>query len=286
MISIKKDFDSPPAKLVESNRNTQLLDALTTKNKHKFNSSIYRKTTIEALKLLYNNKCAYCESDGSASAPFQVEHFRPKAKTEEDDNHNGYYWLAYEWSNLILGCSSCNRAKGNYFPVKGTRIVKPLVDEFTSLPLTNYLKIDSDELKGEEAILLNPEIDEVENHFYFIPNGEVVGIDNRGKVTIEKLQLNRQPLRIWRKKIVDSYLDEMQRILTDFGLGRIKMRECQYAMKQVFIRIALQQNPKTPYSRFGFFMFNKFEIFFANQLKNKQREAVLKFFDLFKRGEL
>ena len=80
MISIKKDFDTPPEKLVQSKRNDQIKDALITKNEHKFKSSIYRKTTIDALETLYNFKCAYCESDTSAGAPFQVEHFRPKAK--------------------------------------------------------------------------------------------------------------------------------------------------------------------------------------------------------------
>lgn len=96
MISIKKDFDSPPEKLLNSKRDLQIRDALNTKNKHKFRSSIYRKTTIEVLENLYHFKCAYCESDTSAGAPFQVEHFRPKAKTEGDLDHFGYYWLACE----------------------------------------------------------------------------------------------------------------------------------------------------------------------------------------------
>lgn len=285
MISIKKDFDTPPEKLVQSKRNDQIKDALINKNEHKFKSSIYRKTTIEALETLYNFKCAYCETDTSAGAPFQVEHFRPKAKTEGDAIHKGYYWLAYEWSNLTLGCSACNNAKKNHFPIKGNRISEPLLDA-TGFPLPTYLNIDSDELKGEQAVLLNPEIDIVENHFYFTPDGKIVGIDERGKTTIEKLKLNRKRLVFWRKKLLDDYLKAIKNILEDFLTKQRDIDQCRYAIKLEFEKITLQQNPEKQYSRFGFFMFNKFEFFFANQLETKQKEAILKFFELFKQGEL
>ncbi len=285
MISIKKDFDTPPERLVQSNRIAQIKDALITKNEHKFKSSIYRKTTIEALETLYNHKCAYCETDTSAGAPFQVEHFRPKAKTEGDTTHNGYYWLAYEWSNLTLGCSACNNAKKNHFPVQGGRITEPILDA-TNFPLPNYFRIDSDELKNEQAVLLNPEIDVVENHFYFTPNGEIVGRDERGKETINKLKLNRKRLVFWRKKLLDDYLKAIKNILEDFLTHQIDIEQCRYAIKLEFAKITLQQNPDKTYSRFGFFMFNKFEFFFANQLEAKQKEAILKFFELFKQGEL
>lgn len=285
MISVKKNFDAPPDKLIKKGL-IQIKDALINKNKHDFKDSVYRDTTIEVLKLLYKNKCAYCESDGSASAPFQVEHFRPKAKITGDTNHKGYYWLAYEWSNLILSCSSCNNAKGNHFPVKGVRVFDPILEDITNLPLNIYSRVDSDIFKNEEAILLNPEIDDVESCFYFLPNGEIVGINEQGKGTIDKLNLNRLPLKTWRKKIVDVYLNEMQEILDDLDYQKITPKECRYAIKRVFNRIEVHQSSEKPYSRFGFFMFNKFEIFFANQLDMKQRDAILKFFDLYKRGEL
>lgn len=285
MISIKKDFDTPPEKLVQSKRIDQIKDALVTKNEHKFKSSIYRKTTIEALETLYNFKCAYCETDTSAGAPFQVEHFRPKAKIEDDAAHKGYYWLAYEWSNLTLGCSACNNAKKNHFPIKGNRINDPLLDS-AGFPLPSYLSINSNELKGEQAILLNPEIDIVENHFYFTPDGKIAGLDERGKITIEKLKLNRKRLVFWRKKLLDDYLKALKNILEDFLAKQIDIDQCRYAIRLEFEKITLQQNPEKQYSRFGFFMFNKFEFFFANQLESKQKEAILKFFDLFKRGEL
>lgn len=76
-------------------------------------------------------KCWYCEAK-SNRAPFDVDHFRPKLGITVDGvkvvGHNGYYWLAYEWSNFRLSCQRCNRpekddadtlhGKANEFPIQ------------------------------------------------------------------------------------------------------------------------------------------------------------------------
>ena len=43
------------------------------------------------LDLLFHGKCAYCETFYSASAPVDVEHYRPKGAVSEDPSHPGYY---------------------------------------------------------------------------------------------------------------------------------------------------------------------------------------------------
>lgn len=77
------------------------------------------------------HKCWYCEA-GSARAPFDVDHFRPKLGITVDGSvlagHTGYYWLAYEWWNFRLSCQRCNRpekndadvlhGKANEFPIR------------------------------------------------------------------------------------------------------------------------------------------------------------------------
>ncbi|PWK27136.1 uncharacterized protein (TIGR02646 family) [Arcicella aurantiaca] len=289
MISISKDFKNPPKKLLDSKRNDLIKDSLITKNKHKFNGSVYRKTTIEALEALYNHKCAYCETDTSAGAPLQVEHFRPKAKVdniEEDPEHYGYYWLAYEWSNLTLGCSKCNNAKKNHFPITGNRLSEPISFDANGLPTDKYLQLNSETLLAEKPVLLNPEIDEVEKHFYFLPNGEIKGLSDRGQQTIEILKLNRNRLIFWRKKLVDDCLNDISNTLEDFIAKRINIETCQYYIRNIFSKIAQQQHPSKQYSRFDFFMFSKFEIFFGNQLQPKQRQAVMRFFEMYREGTL
>jgi uncharacterized protein (TIGR02646 family) len=285
MISIKKDFKHPPQLLVESQRNNHIKDALITKNKHNFNGSIYRDKTKSALKTLYKHKCAYCETDTTAGAPLQVEHFRPKAGIMGDSTHYGYYWIAYEWSNLTLGCSICNRKKGINFPIFGTRILEPQLGA-DGLPTSDYLSLNSAIMLNEQSVLLNPEIDKVEKHFYFLPNGEIKGVGERGEKTIEILDLNRQRLVLGRRKIWDDYANDIKVILKDFRTKKSNKVTFKTEIKRVFKKILFHKSPNNEYSRFGYFIFDKFEIFAANKFKDKQLEAILKFFELFKQGKL
>lgn len=76
----------------------------------------------ERLRADQHDKCCYCESYLSSTSYGDVEHFRPKAGYQQDaadDLHKpGYYWLAYEWSNLYFACQLCNqRYKVNLFPL-------------------------------------------------------------------------------------------------------------------------------------------------------------------------
>ena len=56
-------------------------------------------------------RCAYCEGRNSAGEFGDAEHYRPKGEVTENRkpiSHPGYYWLAYEWYNLLLSCKKCN----------------------------------------------------------------------------------------------------------------------------------------------------------------------------------
>lgn len=88
-----------------------------------FDRSIYGHHTVkEALLSAQHGKCCFCESKVRHVASGDVEHFRPKAavRQSEDDplDAPGYYWLAYDWSNLFFCCERCNRRhKANLFPL-------------------------------------------------------------------------------------------------------------------------------------------------------------------------
>jgi len=280
MISVKKDFATLPDKLSKSKRSELILDSITTKNNHKFKSAVYRDTALEVLETLYNHKCAYCETDTSAGAPMQVEHFRPKAKVTEDATHFGYYWLAYEWSNLILSCSKCNRNKANFFPVTGNRILDPIIG-VDGLPTDESKLINSVSFIDEGALLLNPEIDSVETHFIFKPNGEIVGLNSQANETIRICGLNRKELVFKRLTILNDFTSDIKRVLTDLISKNIKPEAGRYSLKNIFEKLALLQDPKKEYSRFGHFMFYKFEIFIADSLEQKQQEAITKLFAQF-----
>ena len=66
-----------------------------------------------------HGKCCYCERKRDKREA-DVEHFRPKAEVKEaGENHQGYWWLAYSWENLLIACKTCNQEyKKSKFPLK------------------------------------------------------------------------------------------------------------------------------------------------------------------------
>lgn len=148
-----------------------------------------------ALKVLYPDKCAYCESNSEVVASLQVEHYRPKKKVTEEVSHRGYYWLAWEWTNLVYACARCNQGgtgKGFKFPIAGTRCTEePKLNNELDYEQFNASHAT---LTGEQPLLLHPEIDNPEEHLTCEIDGKLRGLTTRGTRTIEICGLNRSPL--------------------------------------------------------------------------------------------
>lgn len=93
------------------------------KEKFDFNRGIYAHDDVkEALRLSHHGKCCYCESHIEHVGWSNVEHWRPKGAVRQAEDSDllrpGYYWLAYEWSNLLLSCQKCNTGfKKDLFPL-------------------------------------------------------------------------------------------------------------------------------------------------------------------------
>lgn len=287
MISVKKDYNNPPAGLNTKGCQNQIKKALIEKDNHNFSSYYYRDATYDVLKTqIYHSKCGYCETDTTAGAALQVDHYRPKKRIYDDSSHTGYYWLAYEWSNLILVCSACNSKKSNQFPLEltGKRVTQPPLD-CQGLD-KNACQANSAMMAAEKPLLLNPEIDKPELHLVFLPNGEIIEKTQRGKKTKEICDLNRDDLVIARKTIVDNFLAEIRDDLNEFKNKRIDKKTLRHSLKKIFIRIFKNLSPTQPYSRLAWFMFHKFEIFFVKPLDKKQQQLVKQAFQLFKEGKL
>lgn len=173
-----------------------------------------------SLRKLYKNKCAYCEA---VSYTPDVEHYRPKKEVKgQQPNKHGYYWLCYEWTNLLPACYECNsrRGKGNKFPITSTnqRVVNPsIVNKRLNF---DDCKLDSQILGSEVSLLLHPEIDNVEEFLRVQWNGRLIGLDGRngkGNTTIRTCDLNRGNLIYARKAIIDEAVKD---ILSTFLLHR------------------------------------------------------------------
>src|SRR5215468_8122036 len=100
----------------------ELLEKFSPEKKIKFKDDFYKRYMVY-LNRLFRNKCAYCEEKLSGQ-PGDVEHFRPKGRVCDatfrqvfidhprwgrNIAHPGYYWLAYDWDNLLPSCADCNR---------------------------------------------------------------------------------------------------------------------------------------------------------------------------------
>lgn len=171
------------------------------------------------LEKLFHDKCAYCEANhGSGHAP-HVEHYRPKLAVTEARNvvaHPGYFWLAYEWENLILSCNNCNGphpsmkdgveeshpGKWNEFKIRGRRVSEPSDDPAKW----------QEDLKAEEPLLLHPYFDNPPEHLYFNEDGTVHHLTDKGEETIEVCELNRMKLVEARKRAREKVYRRIDRI--------------------------------------------------------------------------
>ena len=62
------------------------------------------------LAALSKEKCWYSESLNPTSDK-NVDHFRPKRRVEEDQTHEGYWWLAFTARNFRFASQWCNQRR-------------------------------------------------------------------------------------------------------------------------------------------------------------------------------
>ena len=115
---IKIERESPPEDTVLDRRKEEELKELkelVEKGELKsssFNNKLWSNDTVKSfLHKSQHRKCCYCERKRDQKIDSDVEHFRPKSEVKENSGHPGYWWLAYEWNNLLISCKTCNVGK-------------------------------------------------------------------------------------------------------------------------------------------------------------------------------
>jgi len=277
MICIKKDSIKKPIILDDNWINSKLLEIKDKLRPGKFITNKYNDDDVKnALNQLYHNKCAYCEGQtNTAKFTSRIDHYRPKNGIKGVANHNGYYWLGYEWTNLLPTCEKCNINKSNQFPLKNgetSRISDNLQKE--GFLFNNEFLIENfviSKIIKEQRLLLNPEIDDVNKHLYFLPTGEIKHLTEEGEKTIEVYGLNRSSLIYERKKIVDEMVRELISIFVRYNDFNLRLEE--------FFDERLKSNAKLEYSRFRFFICEFFDFFIINrfvELELSRHSEILK----------
>lgn len=165
----------------------------------------------------FYGKCAYCESDILVNHPGDIEHWRPKNRVTDENGdsitipagdgtstpHPGYYWLAYEWRNLLFACEDCNRpstaktgrriGKWDQFPVRGFRASR-----------------EGDEDR-EEPLLINPVEEDPSDHLEIDETGVFVAKTDRGQACIDMFGLNvREALVNARRECIKNTSNQLQ----------------------------------------------------------------------------
>lgn len=80
----------------------------------------YRHAAIKAaLREETGWKCVYCESKIGHNTPGDIEHKVPSSKEKN---------LHFDWSNLTVACTECNRRKSDYYE-KGAEFLDPYSDD-------------------------------------------------------------------------------------------------------------------------------------------------------------
>jgi len=161
----------------------------------------------------FRGRCVYCETSIEESRqPGHLDHFRPKGSVRDRSSaqditisingtavsHPGYYWLCYDWRNLLPTCHECNSpstgrtgekfGKHDFFPIEDEhkRAAQP-GDESTETPL-----------------LINPLEEEPATHLYMDKTGTMFHRTEKGRTSIETFGLNDEGLLTARKKVYDD----------------------------------------------------------------------------------
>src|SRR5262249_16385955 len=122
-------------------------------DKRVYGASVVKDSLLEA----QNNKCAYCEATFRDTSFGAVEHYRPKKFAQqgpgEEKEYPGYYWLAYDWHNLLVSCEVCNTThKQNYFPLANP---------------TERARSHLEDVSKERPLLIHPAIQDPREHIRF-----------------------------------------------------------------------------------------------------------------------
>ena len=202
-------------------------------------SALYRRKSIKKAFYFskdgpFHGKCAYCECYLADFQRGDVEHFRPKKAVSDAFGqsvpHPGYYWLAYNWRNLLPSCQMCNQltevkdqviGKGTRFPVMGTHATTP------------------ETVIEEEPLLIHPAIENPGDHLFVDPNtGMMLAKTARGEMCIDIFGLNlRDRLPEGRKKaanavranVIELLLNPAAKETVEGEIKSVQQGACEYA---------------------------------------------------------
>ena len=179
----------------------------------------------------FYGKCAYCEKKITSTQYGDIEHFRPKEAASDlnfnsIDNHPGYYWLCYDWKNLLPSCELCNR-KSTFGGV--------VIGKHTRFPVRDYRATQPGDESQEEPLLIHPLFEDPADHIDVDSTGVMHAKNgsDRGLTCIDIFGLNSRDLPSERKERYDEIRSKMGLLFLALGQSNPDNPEVSKLLQQI-----------------------------------------------------
>jgi 5-methylcytosine-specific restriction endonuclease McrA len=202
-------------------------------------ASVYKGEDYNIKKEVYLNpegsfhgKCAYCGKKIFGTQYGDIDHYRPK-KAVSDANfndiigHPGYYWLCYDWKNLLPSCILCNRKSSPFDHV--------IIGKHTRFPVRSFRATRPGEESREEPLLINPLLEDPCDHIEVDATGILYARESsdRGQACIDIFGLNYRDLPNERKERYNSIRQKMGVILLGLAQGGAAQAEALQMLRDM-----------------------------------------------------
>lgn len=159
---------------------------------------------------LSHQKCWFSEAKDCFNH-WDVEHFRPKKSARDLDGteHDGYWWLAFDWHNFRICGNAGNRKKGTYFPLReGCKRRGP----FEDIRLEDPLLLDPSDADDPGLLSFN-----VEGRAIPAAYLEDEWLRSRVEYSVERFNLDFGPLMDKRKIVWAECWDAIEEYMRELG---------------------------------------------------------------------
>lgn len=183
-----------------------------------------------ALGALTQKKCWYSESR-NPTADKNVDHFRPKSRVDEDPEHEGYWWLAFDWRNYRYASQWCNQRRVDN--PNGTGGGKS--DCFPLCPESFRARVETDNWELEQPELLDPIDPEDWKFLTFRQDGRSVPANDPGSLEHRRAQTSIETYHLNCNELVNErriLAATIQRVVQD--MERLQPRIADPIARQVY----------------------------------------------------
>ncbi|WP_291726102.1 AAA family ATPase [Bernardetia sp.] len=263
MISVRKNPDDIPS-ILQSAQTEKAIATLLEIGKFvgypRLDILMHEEVLGKLLEIHYN-KCAFCEVGISIqdSTAF-ITHYRSPEL---------YYWLVYEWTNLLPVCEECKLYEDSQFPImnKHKRVKKPPTDRM-------LWRADSDIHLAEDPLIINPELDIPEKYIAIDRKGNLQPIKRnlRAASTITAYKINMGSSAVARHRIIRDITQKFYRaseqLLEETYRYPAPVTLLQKYFEPVLTELNAMAAQRTPHAMLGKNMIFNFEYFFIEECED------------------